>query len=113
MAEITVGQKLWEVSSPEHAKAEAIITKITARYIWLDRYPNRIDRITMRWPGSPPDYLGRLWVTKEDGEAAYHAAHAWEGLSRAIYLQHSICPDGVTANDIAQACKLLRLDDAG
>ena len=106
---LTVGQTLyWVPSDLRWGKPKNVqVEKIGRRWAALST-GRRIDVETMWADGGEFSSPGMCWMSKEAYEAHHARALAWGRLATA--LRNLSPPAGVTADDIAAARKLLRLD---
>lgn len=109
--EITVGQKLWFVSSRRsRPPGWATVKTVGRKWLTLDLYRSpRVHRTTLE----VEDFGGRCYLTAEEHEAdkrrkqaKVDRERAWDAI-RGHVSGHYRCPDGLTEDAIRRAGELL------
>jgi hypothetical protein len=113
---IKVGQKLWFVPWREHRKrGDVEIVRVGRKYGALNTagsasigHNDRLNLESLRVEVDGYGTVGQCYLDREEYERREAAYKAWSALKAAIGYR---CPEGVTVEDIAQARRLLRLEE--
>jgi hypothetical protein len=114
MDKLIVGQTLWFVyynsySNSPRPGCEVTITKIGRKWIGLNN-GHRVDKHTLYADGRGYSSPGRCYPSREHHETQVEIRKAWRDFSNSIDPRNP--PDGASLESIAQAIRLLNLENA-
>lgn len=109
MSKFQVGQVLWYAPYDRRNRPSVIVVSSVGRkWVKFNRDSRRFDASTMEVDGGQYSSPGKIWMSREDYEADSRIQGEWGYLGRDVYFGKPA--PGLTLDDIAQARKLLRLD---
>lgn len=104
-----VGDKLFFVPSHRHSQPlEVSVLKVGRKWIELSNF-HRVDVETLRADGGKYTSPGRCYLNKEAYETQLSLQSAWRSFQKSI--DWTPIPVGVTADDIAKARQILRIEE--